>query len=92
MSVTMRESWTDERLDDFRGEVNRRFDEAERRTDARFDDVDRRFNDVDRRLDGVDKRLDKLDSRFDDLIRVIMVTGGGAIITMLGVIVTAIAT
>lgn len=26
----MRESWTDERLDDFRGEVNRRFDEVDR--------------------------------------------------------------
>ncbi len=32
----MRESWTDQRLDDFRGEVNRRFDEVDRR----FDKVD----------------------------------------------------
>lgn len=38
----MRESWTDERLDDFRGEVNRRFDEVDRR----FDKVDRRFDKV----------------------------------------------
>lgn len=29
----MRESWTDARLDDFRGEVNRRFDEVDRRFD-----------------------------------------------------------
>lgn len=77
MPVTMRENWTDERLDDFRGEVNRRFDEAERRTDKRFDQVD--------------KRLDRLGSRFDDLIRVIMITGGGVIVTLLGVIVTGIA-
>jgi hypothetical protein len=27
----MRESWTDERLDDFRAEVNRRFDSVDRR-------------------------------------------------------------
>lgn len=27
----MRESWTDERLDDFRDEVNRRFDQVDRR-------------------------------------------------------------
>lgn len=29
----MRESWTDARLDDFRGEVNRRFDAVDRRFD-----------------------------------------------------------
>lgn len=29
----VRESWTDERLDDFRGEVNRRFDEVDKRLD-----------------------------------------------------------
>jgi hypothetical protein len=29
----MRESWTDARLDDFRGEVDRRFDEVDRRFD-----------------------------------------------------------
>ena len=32
----MRESWTDARLDDFRGEVNRRFNEV----DKRFDKVE----------------------------------------------------
>jgi hypothetical protein len=45
----MRESWTDERLDDFRGEVNRR-----------FDDVDRRFDKVDSELGRVNDRLDGL--------------------------------
>jgi hypothetical protein len=38
----MRESWTDARLDDFRVEVDRRFDEVYRR----FDEVDRRFDKV----------------------------------------------
>ena len=42
----MRESWTDERLDDFRSDVNRRFDE-----------VDRRFEAVDRRFDRIDAEL-----------------------------------
>lgn len=27
----VRQSWTDERLDDFRGEVNRRFDKVDKR-------------------------------------------------------------
>jgi hypothetical protein len=30
----MRESWTDERLDDFRDEVNRRFDKLEERFES----------------------------------------------------------
>jgi len=38
----MRESWTDARLDDFRADVDRRFDEVYRR----FDEVDRRFDKV----------------------------------------------
>jgi hypothetical protein len=44
----MRESWTDERLDDFRDDVNRRFDRVDReirdlRTDTKagFDDMHR---------------------------------------------------
>jgi len=45
----MRESWTDERLDDFRDEVNRR-----------FDGVDRRFDKVDAELHRVNDRLDAL--------------------------------
>lgn len=42
----MRESWTDERLDDFRGEVNRRFDK-----------VDTELNRVNDRLDDLHKIL-----------------------------------
>lgn len=45
----MREGWTDERLDDFRGEVNRRFDDVNRR----FDKVDTELNRVNDRLDGL---------------------------------------
>lgn len=42
----VRESWTDERLDDFRGEVNRRFDEV----DKRFDKLEERFESTHRLL------------------------------------------
>lgn len=52
----MRESWTDERLDDFRGEVNRRFDE-----------VDRRFDVVDRRFDEVHHRFERVEGEIHDL-------------------------
>jgi hypothetical protein len=49
----MRESWTDERLDDFRDEVNRRFDAV----DKRFDKVDGQLNRVNDRLDGLNKAI-----------------------------------
>lgn len=58
-----RESWTDGRLDEFKGSVNQRFDEV----DLRFDEVDRRFDEVDRRFDQVDKRLDRMDGDIKEL-------------------------
>jgi len=45
----MRESWTDDRLDDFRADVNRRFNK-----------VDQRFNKVDSELHRVNDRLDSM--------------------------------
>ena len=93
MAVAMRESWTDERLNDFRGEVSRRFDEVDRRfddVDRRFDDVDRRFNEVDRRFDEVDDKIGRLDSKMDGLQRTIMLTGGGMIAALIGVIGTQV--
>jgi len=90
----MRESWTDDRLDDFRGEVNRRFDEAERHVDQRFDAVGRRFDEVDRcfdkveghvnqRFDEVDKRLDRLGDQFAALQRTLLLACGGIIATLI---------
>jgi hypothetical protein len=59
----MRNSWTDDRLDDFAGQVWRRFDEVDRR----FDEVDRRLDRIDGRLDKVDARLERIDERFEAL-------------------------
>lgn len=64
MAVMPRESWTDERLDDFRGEVNRR-----------FDDVDRRLDETNRRMEAgfaemrqeLQRGNDRLDARLDAL-------------------------
>ncbi len=86
----MRQSWTDDRLDDFRGEVNRRFDDVDRR----FDKVDRRFDKVDRRFDEVNGKLERIegrfDKRFDGLQRTLMLTGGGIIATLIAGIVSLI--
>jgi DNA anti-recombination protein RmuC len=59
----MRNSWTDDRLDDFGREVWRRFDEVYRR----FDEVDRRLDRVDDRLDKIDARLERFEERFEAL-------------------------
>ncbi len=61
---TMRESWTDERLDDFAKHVDRRFDEVERR----FGEMDRK---VERRFDKVDHELHRLNDRLDGMHRVL---------------------
>jgi len=70
----MRNSWTDDRLDDFAGQVWRRFDE-----------VDRRFGEVTVRLDRLEGRmeagLDRINARIDQLHRAIWILGGGAVVT-----------
>jgi hypothetical protein len=63
----MRESWTDERLDDFRAETARSFDKI----DTRFDKVDARFERMEARID----------EKFDRLYQVILIFGGGSIVT-----------
>lgn len=92
----MRESWTDERLDDFRAETGRRFDEVDRR----FDEVDRRFEGLERRMEAgfhrVDHRIDDLtrevNARFDALNRTLLQVGtglvGAVIVGFLGLIAT----
>jgi hypothetical protein len=66
---TMREKWTDERLDDLNAKVDRGFERvdgeiADLRTEmnARFDQVDARFDQMDARMDA---RFDQMDARFD---------------------------
>lgn len=64
--AVMRQSWTDERLDEFGKRMDERFDHVDRRfeeVDRRFQDVDRRFEDVDRRFGEVNRRLDGIDDR-----------------------------
>lgn len=57
----MRESWTDQRLDEFAADTSRRFDGV----DKRLDGVDRRLNGVDRRLNKIEGRLDGVDTRLE---------------------------
>jgi len=61
--AVMREAWTDERLDDLNGKVDRGFDQV----DQRFERVDQRFDQVERRFEQVDQRFNQLDQRLDGL-------------------------
>jgi hypothetical protein len=54
-------------------------------TDQRMDDFAAH---VDQRFDAVDKRLDRLENRFDGLQRTLILTGGGIIAALIGLIAT----
>ncbi len=68
----MRESWTDDRLDDLNGkvdalrvEVKTEFTAVRGAMSKRFDKVDSRFDKIDSRFDKIDERFEKMDGRFE---------------------------
>lgn len=75
----VRDSWTDERLDD----LNHRVDEGFRRVDERFRRVDERFAQVDARFAQVDARFESLqrdfNMRFDAMQKLMIQLFGGMI-------------
>ena len=71
--ATMREKWTDERLDDLNHKVDLGFE----RIDKRFDSFEAR---VESRFGHVDGRFDRLESRLESMQRTIV----QAVITLTG--------
>jgi len=69
-----------------------RMDWTDDRLQERFDSIDRRFEQVDRRFDKVDHELVRINSRMDDLMRILIVTCGGIIATLIAGIVSFIVT
>jgi hypothetical protein len=59
MVVMARETWTDERLDDLKGQMIERFDQADADIDRRFVQVDQRFDRVDGEVKEGFARVDK---------------------------------
>ncbi len=53
MAVMARETWTDERIDDFKENVNQRFDQV----DKRFDQVERKMSEGFAHVDGEIKEM-----------------------------------
>jgi hypothetical protein len=75
---TMRESWTDERLDD----LNNRVGEGFRRVDADIRDLRGEMN----------GRFDRVDDRFDSLQRTLLQMAGGTIATLIAGFAAVVAT
>jgi len=60
----------DEKLEDFKKEVNYKFDivfEKFDEVDQKFDKVDQKFDEVDQKFDKVDQKFDEVDQRFDEV-------------------------
>jgi len=51
--ATVREAWTDERLDDLSDRMDRGFEKVDRR----FEQVDRRFEQIDNRFDALHRTM-----------------------------------
>jgi chromosome segregation ATPase len=72
MAVAMRDTWTDERLDDLNTKVDRGFENV----DKRFEEVDKRFDKVDQRFDKLEDKIDalavRMEDRFDTFYRVLL--------------------
>lgn len=84
---TMREAWTDERLDDLKDEMGRGFD----RMDADLRELRSEMND---RFGGVEGRMGGLDARFDALQRTMVIgfatIGGGLLASVAATVLAAI--
>jgi hypothetical protein len=78
----MRNSWTDDRLDDFAAHTVQRFDRLERQMDARFDRMEGRFDRMEGRFDRMGDQFGRLDTRIDQLSQMMFRTMAGLIVTM----------
>ena len=83
----MRATWTDSRLDDFSEETGRRFDRLERRMDDGFRDLRSEIHGV---RDEMHKDIVGVHQVISSLHRTIIVTGGGMIAALIGVLATQV--
>ncbi len=84
----MRQSWTDDRLDDFRGETARRFGEVDKRFDRVEGEIKDLRSEMNTRFDAMDARFDAMNARLDSLQRLMLWFCGAMIVTLLGVVLT----
>jgi predicted phage gp36 major capsid-like protein len=80
-----RESWTDDRLDDFRDEVNRRFDEVDRHFESLEAEMRTEFGAVRREMK---EGFERVDEKFEKLYRLMLQLGGVVVAALIGLIAT----
>jgi hypothetical protein len=73
MAVMEREKWTDERLDDLSGRVDRGFAEVKGEVRNLRTEMNERFSAVDNRFDSMNGRFDSMNGRFDSLQRTMII-------------------
>ncbi|HEX6206019.1 MAG TPA: hypothetical protein VFZ29_09475 [Solirubrobacterales bacterium] len=71
MAVMARETWTDERLDDLRVDMNRRFDEAKEQTQGLQAGTKEEFRES---RNEMNSRFDAMNIRFDSLQKTMVVS------------------
>jgi hypothetical protein len=94
----MRQSWSDDRLDDLSGRVDAGFARLEQRLDASDGRLEAIAERMDRRIDEsapdlrleFNTRFDRLESRFDRMQQTLIVTGGGIVATLIAACVVAL--
>ena len=73
MAVMVRETWTDERLDDLANRMDRGFDEVKGEIrDLRIEMKGQR-SEVNQRFDSMNQRFDAMDQRFDSMQRTMII-------------------
>ncbi len=79
----MRQSWTDDRMDDLASSVDRRFEQVDRR----FEQVDKRFEqlhgDIKELRSETTKQFAALNRRFDLLVGALLTASLAGIVTMI---------
>jgi tetrahydromethanopterin S-methyltransferase subunit G len=83
VAVMARETWTDERLDDLKENVNQRFDEV----DKRFDKVDKRFDKIEAETKA---GFGELHARFDSMQQTIIICFTGMTATIVASVIGAV--
>jgi tetrahydromethanopterin S-methyltransferase subunit G len=89
---SMRESWSDKRLDDLNAKVDRGFERVDAevralRVETRTEFVALR-GEMKAGFERVDERFERIDERFDALHRLMIQLGGTVVVALIGLIAT----
>jgi hypothetical protein len=84
MAVMAREAWTDERLDDLNGRVEKGFDGVKGEVRDLRAEMNSRFNSIDARFNAVD-------ARFDAMQRTMIIGFASIVASVIGGVIAAVA-